>query len=145
MNNTQSQFTTVIGIDISKNKIDVADNQDSTVKTVGNNNKELTQWINSIADKTVTIVVMEATGGYESLLVALLHKNDIALAVVNPPLTMVPCTKFCPIMRHSIWTADNELERRSGERCGVGPPVQPRAIHNHFQNTLHAVQVEGPR
>lgn len=84
MNNTQSQFTTVIGIDISKNKIDVADNQDSTVKTVGNNNKELTQWINSIADKAVTIVVMEATGGYESLLVELLHKNDIALAVVNP-------------------------------------------------------------
>lgn len=84
MNNTQSQFTTVIGIDISKNKIDVADNQNSTVKTVSNNNKELTQWINSIADKTVTIVVMEATGGYESLLVELLHKNDIALAVVNP-------------------------------------------------------------
>lgn len=84
MNTTQSQFKTVIGIDISKNKIDVADNQDSTVKTVGNNNKELTLWINSIADKTVTIVVMEATGGYESLLVELLHKNDIALAVVNP-------------------------------------------------------------
>jgi len=84
MKNTQSQFTTVIGIDISKNKIDVADNQDSTVKTVGNNNKELTQWINSIADKTVTIVVMEATGGYESLLVELLHKHEIALAVVNP-------------------------------------------------------------
>ncbi len=77
-------MTTVIGIDISKNKIDVADNQDSTAKTVGNYTKELTQWINSIADKTVTIVVMEATGGYESLLVELLHKNDIALAVVNP-------------------------------------------------------------
>jgi len=84
MNNKQSQFTTVIGIDVSKNKIDVADNQNSAVKTVGNNKKELTQWIKSIADRTITIVVMEATGGYESLLVELLHQNEIALAVVNP-------------------------------------------------------------
>jgi len=30
------------------------------------------------------IVVMEATGGYESLLVKLLHQHQIALAVVNP-------------------------------------------------------------
>jgi transposase len=30
------------------------------------------------------IVVMEATGGYEELLVGLLHQHDIAVAVVNP-------------------------------------------------------------
>ena len=32
------------------------------------------------------IVVMEATGGYESLLVKLLHEHQIALAVVNPTI-----------------------------------------------------------
>ena len=53
-NSTDYQFTTVIGIDVSKNIIDVADNQDSVVKTVGNN-KELTQWIDSIAERTTTI------------------------------------------------------------------------------------------
>ena len=84
MNNLEYQSATVIGIDVSKNKIDVADNQGKAVKTVGNNKKELSQWIKSIADRTKTIVVMEATGGYESLLVELLHQNQIALAVVNP-------------------------------------------------------------
>jgi|GEM_PF-2004710 len=84
MNNSDYQFTTVVGIDVAKKKIDIADNHGSTVKTIGNNKKELTQWIESITDRTGTIVVMEATGGYESLLVELLHQHQIALAVVNP-------------------------------------------------------------
>lgn len=84
MNNSDYQFTTVVGIDVAKKKIDIADSHGSTVKTIGNNKKELTQWINSIAERTATIVVMEATGGYESLLVELLHQHQIALAVVNP-------------------------------------------------------------
>jgi len=46
-----------VGIDVAKKKIDIADRQGSTVKTIGNNNKELTQWINSIAERTATIVV----------------------------------------------------------------------------------------
>jgi len=37
------------------------------------------------------------------------------------------------------------LEQKSGERCGVSPPVQPRFIHNDFQNTLEAVSDRGAR
>jgi len=84
MNNLEYPFTTVIGIDVSKNKIDITDNQNPSVKTVGNNKAELDLWIKSIADQTKVIVVMEATGGYESLLVERLHLRHIALAVVNP-------------------------------------------------------------
>jgi transposase len=84
MNNSEYPFTTVIGIDVSKNKIDITDNQNPSVKTVGNNKAELDLWIKSIADQTKVIVVMEATGGYESLLVERLHLRQIALAVVNP-------------------------------------------------------------
>jgi len=39
MNNSDYQFTTVVGIDVAKKKIDIADSQGSTVKTIGNNNK----------------------------------------------------------------------------------------------------------
>ena len=36
------------------------------------------------ADNPSTIVVMQATGGYEHCLVQTLHEHGIALAVVNP-------------------------------------------------------------
>ena len=69
MNNTEYRFTTVIGIDISKDKIDIADNQSSTALTVENNRTKIDRWIQFIVDPSNAIVVMEATGGYESLLV----------------------------------------------------------------------------
>ena len=84
MNNTEYRFTTVIGIDISKDKIDIADNQSSTALTVENNRTKIDRWIQFIVDPSNAIVVMEATGGYESLLVERLHEHQIALAVVNP-------------------------------------------------------------
>lgn len=84
MNNTEYRFTAVIGIDISKDKIDIADNQSSTAMTVENNRTKIDRWIKSIVDSPNVIVVMEATGGYESLLVERLHEHQIALAVVNP-------------------------------------------------------------
>ena len=84
MNNTGYRFTTVIGIDISKDKIDIADNQSSTALTVENNRTKIDRWIQFIVDPSNAIVVMEATGGYESLLVERLHEHQIALAVVNP-------------------------------------------------------------
>lgn len=77
MNNTEYRFTAVIGVDI-------ADNQSSTAMTVENNRTKIDRWIKSIVDPSNAIVVMEATGGYESLLVERLHEHQIALAVVNP-------------------------------------------------------------
>jgi len=84
MNNVEYPFKTVIGIDVSKNKIDIADNRGSSAKTVENSRTKLDQWIKSIVDQANVIVVMEATGGYESLVVERLHQRQVALAVVNP-------------------------------------------------------------
>lgn len=55
-----------------------------SVTTIGNTENEINAWIKLMPDATNTIVVMEATGGYESLLVKLLHQCQVALAVVNP-------------------------------------------------------------
>ena len=83
MNNSEYRFTAVIGIDIPKDKIDIADNQRSTALTVENNRTKIDCWIQSIVDPSNAIVVMAATGGYESLLVERLHEHQIALSVVN--------------------------------------------------------------
>lgn len=84
MNSLTYSFSKFIGIDVSKNKLDIASNADQAVTTIGNDETEIKAWIQSLDETTNTIVVLEATGGYESLLVKLLHQHHLALAVVNP-------------------------------------------------------------
>lgn len=84
MKSVSYSFSKFIGVDVSKNKLDIATDAGQAVTTIGNDETEIKAWIQSLDDPTNTIVVMEATGGYESLLVKLLHQHNLALAVVNP-------------------------------------------------------------
>ena len=77
----RESFACVIGVDVSKMKLDVALPEKSV--TIDNEPKSIQQLVNRIKSDSV-IVVMEATGGYESQLVQALHCHDIPLAVVNP-------------------------------------------------------------
>ena len=83
MNIVSYSFSRFVGIDVSKETLDIV-NADGRSETIGNTRKEISTWIESLIETTNTIVVLEATGGYESLLVKLLHQRNIALAVVNP-------------------------------------------------------------
>ncbi len=82
MKTDQTAFTTVIGVDIAKAKLDVAFH-DETIN-VKNTEKDILSKLIGRIDSESTIVVMEATGGYEERLVSLLHQHGISLAVVNP-------------------------------------------------------------
>lgn len=84
MEMTQNGYTLVIGVDVSKAKLDVAWGASGTVETIENSEQQIAQWIKKIEDPANTLVVMEATGGYEGLLVDLLHESNLCLAVVNP-------------------------------------------------------------
>ena len=77
----EESFTYVVGVDVSKAKLDVALPTESS--TIGNDTKSIHQLVSRIKEDSV-IVVMEASGGYENLLVKMLHDHEIALAVVNP-------------------------------------------------------------
>lgn len=83
MNIVSYSFSRFVGIDVSKETLDIA-GTDGRSATIGNTKKEINTWINSLLEIANTIVVLEATGGYESLLVKLLHERKVALAVVNP-------------------------------------------------------------
>lgn len=83
MNTSSAAFTRVVGVDVSKDKLDAATAGQPPI-TIGNTKQEILNWLKSLTDPSQTFVVMEATGGYESLLVKLLHEHGIALAVVNP-------------------------------------------------------------
>ena len=80
MKATQS-FDYTVGVDVSKAKLDIGLRDESF--TIKNSVDAIQQLIERIGDDSV-IVVMEATGGYESPLVELLHRHDIPLTIVNP-------------------------------------------------------------
>lgn len=82
---TQDVYSLVIGIDVAKAKLDVAWGSKGSVETIANAKVEIArQLLPKISDPGSTLVVVEATGGYEGLLVDLLHENKIPVSVVNP-------------------------------------------------------------
>jgi transposase len=85
MSKKQRNFSNVIGVDVAKAKLDVDIGGGDHTFVIKNNKAQIVEkLIGSIDDHASTIVVMEATGGYENRLVKLLHEHNIPLAVVNP-------------------------------------------------------------
>lgn len=81
----QYPFSKFVGVDVSKAKLDFAFADDSQSFSIENSEEQIvSELIRRIENLQDTIVVMEATGGYEERLVSLLHRHDVALAVVNP-------------------------------------------------------------
>ena len=85
MEMTQNDYQFVIGVDVSKAKLDVANSSTAQPETIGNNPAAIKSLIaTQITERQKTLVVVEATGGYERVLVESLQTASIAVAVVNP-------------------------------------------------------------
>ena len=70
-------FCLFVGVDVSKAKLDFVVGNDSRVVTIANNPDQIaTELIALIEQPQSTIVVVEATGGYERVLVNTLHQRD---------------------------------------------------------------------
>jgi transposase len=81
----RSPFSNVVGVDVSKAKLDFAFGDGKHTRSIENHETQIVkELIGRIKNPESTIVVMEATGGDENRLVTLLHQHKIALAVVNP-------------------------------------------------------------
>lgn len=73
-----------IGIDVAKGTVDVAVRPEGSVKNFENSDGGLqlmTEWISMLSP---TLIVLEATGGYEMGAVRVLAAHDLPLTVVNP-------------------------------------------------------------
>lgn len=85
MEMTQNGYKLVVGVDVSKAKLDIAWGPKGPLETIENTDQQIAKLlIKKIEDPAHTLVVMEASGGYESRLVDLLHESNLSLAVVNP-------------------------------------------------------------
>ena len=61
MNISEYPFSTFIGIDVSKDTLDIAELKGAAGKTIGNNKKDICRWITSLKETSQTIVVMATT------------------------------------------------------------------------------------
>lgn len=85
MMNVQSPFSVIVGVDVSKDKLDFAFADGKETLSIDNSQQQIVaELIERIKTPHSTLVVMEATGGYEELLVTQLQQHNIAVAVVNP-------------------------------------------------------------
>ncbi|TBB65230.1 IS110 family transposase [Rhizobium ruizarguesonis] len=74
----------VVGIDVSKERLDVAILPQSEVFAVGNDHAGIDELVERLKGIGVDAIALEATGGYEMLAVAGLSSAGLTVLVVNP-------------------------------------------------------------
>jgi transposase len=74
----------VIGIDVGKEKLDVGLNGEHRVRVWANNDADRTALSDWIIEQETALVVVEASGGYETAIVSELVARGQAVALVNP-------------------------------------------------------------
>lgn len=81
MNNPQEFI--MIGIDVAKDKLDIALDDHSTIP-LSNDKKGFQTLLKAVSNPCQACFVMEATGGYEKSVARFLQDHNHAVAVVNP-------------------------------------------------------------
>jgi transposase len=78
------KYVRVIGIDVSSEKLDLCDSAGKLSSTIENTCEAVNRFARSIKDSKGTLVICEATGAYEYVLVEAMHNANIAVAIANP-------------------------------------------------------------
>jgi transposase len=73
-----------VGVDVSKERLEVAIRPSDDFFSAANDKPALSRLLKRLKPLACTRVVVEATGGYESLLVATLYAAGVPVVVVNP-------------------------------------------------------------
>jgi transposase len=75
---------TYVGIDVSKDRLDVAVLGEKQEKHVSNTKDGIAQLVKQMVDLQPELIVVEATGGYQRVVVDALFHAGLCVAVVNP-------------------------------------------------------------
>jgi len=73
-----------VGIDVAKDKLDIAVLGEKKASQVGNDEKGIASLVKKIKTMKPSLIVVEATGGYQRMVVLRLYEAGIPVAVVNP-------------------------------------------------------------
>jgi transposase len=80
-------YERVIGIDVASKKLDISDSKGKLPAVIANSVKAVGTLIKQIQEPEKTLVICESSGGYEDVMVDLLHEAKVNVAVVNPRQT----------------------------------------------------------
>jgi len=80
---TNSVYKYYVGIDVSKAKLDIAISKQESNLVFGNKEEDFKELIKALPAKKRTLIILEATGGYEKLVANYLRKKKFAVSVVN--------------------------------------------------------------
>lgn len=78
---TESRYA---GIDVAKDRVEVAISKDTSVKSFTNDGPGHEELAKLLLANEIALIVMEATGGYEFDLACALQAAGLAVAVINP-------------------------------------------------------------
>jgi transposase len=78
------KYQRVIGVDVSSEKLDVCDSEGKLSSTIENTCEAVYKLAKAIKNREQTLVVCEATGAYEHVLVEAMHDAKIPVAIANP-------------------------------------------------------------
>jgi transposase len=130
----KTAYTRVIGVDIGAEKLDVNDAAAAISRLIPNTRPAVqAHVVGKIADKEKTLVVCEASGGYEHVLVDALHEAGIAVCIANPRQVR-DFAKGHGFLEKSD-TLDALIIRRFGEDVELNP-TPPRSAAT---KALHAL------
>jgi len=74
-----------VGIDVAKDRLDVHLRPSGETFAVARDGEGLAQLVDRLQTLAPQLVVMEATGGYETIVASAVVAARLPLAVVNPP------------------------------------------------------------
>lgn len=81
---TNEKEVVFVGVDVSKDTLDVYFPDTDENINLQNTEVDINSLCKELKKKKNVLVAMEATGGYETLLVKLLAKHEIDAAILNP-------------------------------------------------------------
>ncbi len=73
-----------VGIDVAKDKLDIAVLEETRASQVTNNEKGIANLVKKMQGLKPALIVVEATGGYQRAVVLRLYEAGLPVAVVNP-------------------------------------------------------------
>jgi transposase len=80
----KKQSSRFVGIDVSKDQLDIACRPEDTRWRVANDSTGIAQCLSQLRQLKPALIVLEATGGWQDALVAALAVSKLPVAVVNP-------------------------------------------------------------
>lgn len=76
--------TRILGIDVAKAQLDLADPSGTTTRRIANTALAIAALVDELVRDPPSLIVVEATGGYEMALVSALQQARLPVAVINP-------------------------------------------------------------